>query len=223
MLIPNLIHQIWFGPRRPQELFARVRRYHPRFRYMLWTENKLPFRLYNQKLFDRARYPAERSDLLRYELLYRFGGVYLDADSFVLRSFQPLLTEQPFVSYESEVYQPGLMQNGIMGFPPQHPILWEMIQRIGDLGALRHDISCWQTTGPGLLTQVIEETANAERPHCYPAAVFLPIHHRQLPFCEPRDAVQKANALRSYTLHLWGSVLGYDSSLFRQYLQLAQE
>jgi hypothetical protein len=41
----------------------------------LWTDDTLP-ELERRAAFDRGRNHAERSDVLRYELLLRFGGIY---------------------------------------------------------------------------------------------------------------------------------------------------
>ena len=38
-------------------------------------------------LMDQATNPAMRSDVLRLEILHRYGGIYADIDSVALRSF----------------------------------------------------------------------------------------------------------------------------------------
>ena len=38
-------------------------------------------------LLDQATNPAMRSDVLRLEILHRYGGIYADIDSVALRSF----------------------------------------------------------------------------------------------------------------------------------------
>lgn len=50
-----------------------------------------------------AGYPAGKSNVLRYLLLYRDGGVYLDFDTLTLKSFAPLLGHTAFVG-EEEVF-----------------------------------------------------------------------------------------------------------------------
>lgn len=46
-------------------------------------------------------YPAGRSNVLRYLLLLRDGGIYLDCDTLTLKSFQPLLATQGFIGEET--------------------------------------------------------------------------------------------------------------------------
>ena len=41
----------------------------------------------SEDLMDQATNPAMRSDVLRLEILHRYGGIYADIDSEALRSF----------------------------------------------------------------------------------------------------------------------------------------
>ncbi len=45
-------------------------------------------------------YPAGKSNLYRYLILLRYGGIYLDFDTLTLKSFEPLLKERAFVGEE---------------------------------------------------------------------------------------------------------------------------
>ncbi len=51
-----------------------------------------------------AAYPAGRSNILRYLILYREGGIYLDFDTLTLKSFTPLLKHHAFIG-EEEVFR----------------------------------------------------------------------------------------------------------------------
>jgi hypothetical protein len=55
-----------------------------------------------RRLWDRipARAASARSNLLRYALLYRRGGIYLDTDTLLLRSMRTLLDGPPFIGAE---------------------------------------------------------------------------------------------------------------------------
>src|SRR6266516_4079263 len=92
--IPRLFHWIWFGP---QPLPEQHRRWidgwlalHPGWEHRLWTDANRPTFL-NEPQFLAADNFAEMADIARYELLYRFGGVYVDTDTECLRSIEPLL------------------------------------------------------------------------------------------------------------------------------------
>ncbi|KAI5171481.1 hypothetical protein NEFER03_0966 [Nematocida sp. LUAm3] len=91
--VPKIIHQIWFGNRERLNRLASVpkwREYCKTFgwKYMLWTEEsekvyekfckKRNIALINHLRQERVFCAA--SDVLRYELLNKYGGVYLDCD-----------------------------------------------------------------------------------------------------------------------------------------------
>lgn len=95
--IPPIIHQIWIGkelkPNDPRvTLFKQVKDTAERngFQYKLWTNadfksETLPLTFeYSQKALAKGQEQgvsrlAQVADLCRYELLHRFGGVYLDS------------------------------------------------------------------------------------------------------------------------------------------------
>jgi mannosyltransferase OCH1-like enzyme len=64
--------------------------HNPDYEFMFWTDNNLPC-LQNQELFDKSHHVAMMSDVLRYELIYQFGGIYSDTDVECLKSFNDLL------------------------------------------------------------------------------------------------------------------------------------
>ena len=82
MLIPRIFHQIWLGPDPLPERCARYQQtwldHHPDWKLRFWTEENLPTPLRRPEAAERLRAPAERSDILRLELLWHFGGVYVD-------------------------------------------------------------------------------------------------------------------------------------------------
>jgi mannosyltransferase OCH1-like enzyme len=79
-VIPRIIHQIWLGPLTPpSKALDSWKKKHPNWEYRLWTEDNLP-NLKNQHAFDVSDNYPQKADILRYELLEQFGGVYVDAD-----------------------------------------------------------------------------------------------------------------------------------------------
>lgn len=87
-MIPKIIHQIWVGdkkiPKHIKEWMNEVRDKHPDFKYYLWTDENLPnmpdklFNIYKD-IPDPTKTSA-KSDFLRMYVVYKFGGMYLDAD-----------------------------------------------------------------------------------------------------------------------------------------------
>jgi hypothetical protein len=80
--IPRIFHFVWFGKITPavHENVTRWERLHPGWRAELWHDDgvsNIPESLTNQAAFDRAQDFSEKSDVLRYEVLLKHGGVYV--------------------------------------------------------------------------------------------------------------------------------------------------
>lgn len=131
MPIPHVFHQIWVGSDpfpKEYERYQRTWRKHNRgWEIRLWTEDDLPPDLRRREAYDRLRQPAERSDILRLELLHRFGGVYLDTDFECRRPLEPLLAGVDFFVAN---LKPGRVNNAIIGSVPGHPLLERAIAEV---------------------------------------------------------------------------------------------
>jgi len=134
VVIPKFLHQVWVGPPVPEqfaEWAAEWKRMHPSWVYLLWLDADLAsFTMTNQRLYDDAEQIAGpsanqfRADLARYEILYRYGGVYVDLDCEPLRPLDPLLDAEAFVGWETDLVWAN---NAVMGAEPFHPWLADLI------------------------------------------------------------------------------------------------
>lgn len=135
MTIPKTIHQIWIGPAMPEHIGRMTeswRQLHPDWDYKLWTEAEIAdLQMRNQTLYDRAeRYALPgrteqfRSDILRYEILATYGGVYVDADFQCLKPIDALLEGvSAFTAWELQ----NLWINvAIFGTVAGHPFVSEL-------------------------------------------------------------------------------------------------
>jgi mannosyltransferase OCH1-like enzyme len=129
--IPHVFHQIWLGPdplpRDHAEYQRSWLRRHPDWELRLWTEDDLPGDLERKEVYELLRRPAERSDMLRLELLYRHGGVYVDTDFECRRSIEPLLDGVGFFCAHID---PGRVNNALIGAVPGHPLLERGIREL---------------------------------------------------------------------------------------------
>lgn len=97
MAIPRVFHQIWINTKSPElpPAYARYRdtwlKHHPDWEYRLWNLDNLPFQSRHCALYAGCNSYAQMADILRYELLYELGGVYIDTDFECLRSIDPIL------------------------------------------------------------------------------------------------------------------------------------
>ena len=161
--IPKIIHFIWVGSKLPEK-YAKIiegwKHHNPDFEIWLWDDEKvetfLP-QMYNKDLYLRAPSFGNKSDILRYEILKRYGGVYVDTDFVCLASFAH--AHRKYCFYAGILYErPVQLGNGIIASVPNHPIIDICIQQ------MRLDnpwgIQCPQTlvlyqTGPWALTKSV--------------------------------------------------------------------
>jgi mannosyltransferase OCH1-like enzyme len=122
------------------------RRHHPGWEVRLWTDADVPV----PAVAARARNIAERADLVRYEVLRRHGGVYVDTDVECLKPIDDLLDGvRAFAAYEV----PGRLCNAVMGGVPGHPALARLLE-LAELTAGRGHYP--EATATLFLTRVFE-------------------------------------------------------------------
>jgi mannosyltransferase OCH1-like enzyme len=148
--IPKIIHQIWLGSPVPDVYKTLMQTWvdmHPGWEYRLWTdENVGNISLFNKKFYDEAQNYGMKSDILRWEILYQYGGLYVDVDYQCLQPFDALHYLYDFYTgiqpLDTLMVQLGA---ALVGTCPQHPILKHCIETIGDHWKLK---GAPQKTGP---------------------------------------------------------------------------
>lgn len=184
-IIPKILHQIWIGPyefpkeaREWQQTWLDL---HPDWEYKLWTNEDLEhLNLQNKKCFDQASNWGEKADILRLEILYRYGGLYVDVDFACLKPFDWLHHTCDFYTGMHAV--PLLFNNklrianGLIGAKPNHPILKYAVDHIPNF---RNKKRVAQRTGPDFFTSILK--ASLKKSHdngnidiIFPANFFYP-------------------------------------------------
>jgi len=99
---------------------------------------------------------ASRLNILRYELLAREGGVFVDPDRLPIRTIDELVDGvRAFCSTTQQHGRPHLLSPAVMGAAPCHPALWHCVRDLAHSILVYRGI--WDQTGPGYLTRVINE------------------------------------------------------------------
>jgi mannosyltransferase OCH1-like enzyme len=201
--IPKIIHQIWLGSPFPYEYKKYQeswRKHHPDWEYKLWTDAEVSnLTLTNQDLYDASLNYGEKSDILRYELLYRYGGLYVDVD---FECLQPLdLLHHCYDFYIGiQPLDTGYSQLGIglIGSVPGHYVLKQCINNIRNNDTMQ----IISRTGPVHCTKVFYHCAgmNGAKDVALPASYFYPCDYAQkgLP---PSEWQQP----ESFAVHHWAA------------------
>jgi mannosyltransferase OCH1-like enzyme len=204
--IPKIIHQIWIGKEVPKELINFQKSWqimHPTWEYRLWTQHDIPsMQLRNRMYIEQAQNPAEKADLLRYEILYQYGGFYVDMD---FQSLQPLDTLNYMYDFVIGL-QPldcGLVQLGIglIGSIPGHPLLDKCLNMIeANFNTIDKTAGVTVKTGPVYATKIFVQYADTDnlRNIALPAHYFYPLMCRQAT-CDPHTCLLNG----SFGIHHW--------------------
>lgn len=202
MRVPRLLHRIWLGspiPTWAEEFWSGWRRLHPDWTLHTWCETNLP-PLRNQTLYDDAEHLTAgnvwqlRSDIVRYELLWLYGGVYVDCDMEPLRSIAPILEGiDAFAAWER---QDVWVNNAILGAAPRHAFVGGLVDGVGASVRANRDRRPNHATGPRYVTALYRQRPSDL--HVFPEALFYPYSWSQL---ERRGE----SFPEAYTIHHWNN------------------
>ena len=202
-MIPKIIHQIWIGPKKcPDRLIQTWRDKHPEsegWKHILWTNNDIDeFEMLNRRQFDSIEEWAGKADIWRYEILYRYGGIFCDADSICINQLDDhFLTHDSFAGFENEECRGQLVANGYIGATKGNRLMRILIDEIKKKPSVTQRETgkmAWQTVGPLFFTeQIIQKQYPIS---IYPSFVFIPEHYSGI--------VYKGTG-KSYSRQLWGS------------------
>ncbi|MBL9081547.1 MAG: hypothetical protein JNK76_07060 [Planctomycetales bacterium] len=190
MPIPKILHQTWKDrdvPRVFEDYVASWKTNHPDWEYRLWTDDD------NRRLiaddypwflatYDRYPKPIQRADAVRYFMLHKYGGLYVDLDFLSFSSITPLLSGRECVlgveppEHCRQFKVPQLVCNALMASVPKHPF-FETVMR--ELPNFVDHVECDQpelsSTGPLMLTRVYEDFAAKDTMDVLPSRHFYPL------------------------------------------------
>lgn len=178
-MIPKIIHYSWFGDSPKPELVERCiaswHRFMPNWIYMEWNEHN--FDIAAAPLYVRQAYEAHQyafvSDYVRLWALEQYGGVYMDVDFEVYKSFEPLLDcpEGAFVGREGSKYQPPML--GVMASEAHGEWVKTMKSYYDSRVFIKEDGSYDKTTNVSFFAA--QGIHKPEWVHIYPADYFCPV------------------------------------------------
>lgn len=120
MAIPKVIHYCWLSgepyPELVQKCMKSWRNHLPDYNFVLWDRKKIQECLcpwVESALAERKW--AFAADYVRLFALYNYGGIYLDCDVEVLKSFDDILAQDSFLGRESHK---NVIEAAVMGAEP---------------------------------------------------------------------------------------------------------
>lgn len=206
-MIEKKLHFVWIGDesKRPDNCINTWREKNPDYEVKVWGNEHL--RSYNWHLdgWMRAMGPRELcgvADLMRFEILWREGGITLDADSICVRPLEDWLLEtNEFAAWENEhMLDGGLLGMSALGAVKGSPFFEKIVKDFLDQEIVIDDMA-WIVTGPLKITKAWRESRYPLT--IYPSHYFYAWHHSGHVWDRPGI---------KFARQLWGSTHHTDTS-----------
>ncbi|SFL15951.1 Capsular polysaccharide synthesis protein [Paenibacillus sp. 1_12] len=157
-IIPKTIHYCWFGGNEKPDIVKRCMdswaRYLSEYEFVEWNENNFDI---NCNMYVREAYEAKKfafvSDYARAHALYHFGGIYLDTDVEVFKSFNDLLHHETFWGFEQENY----IATSTIGAAKGSQLLKQFVDSYEGIGFKKEDGSYNDLTNVAMITVILQK------------------------------------------------------------------
>lgn len=156
--IPKILHIIWIGDKLPplsiRSWTVDFVKTYPDWIVKTWNDSDIKqLGLINQRSYDMMKEWCGKADVARYEILYRYGGMYMDADTVWLGNpIHPDLISGLFNVFRE---RPDCIANTWFSCVPNHPFLKQIINAIPE--RVDKGEPAWISTGPKLLHKIHSE------------------------------------------------------------------
>ena len=152
-IVPNIIHFIWIGSVVPEKYVKNMQTYcekNPVYIIYFWHDydvcesdmgelwgrknfvlkslkkNNYDVNIRNKYIFENETNMGCKADIIRYEIVYQYGGIYADIDSVCITGFDGYF-KMPLLSY-TDRQRWNNVQNAFFAFPKKYIFLDYLIQ-----------------------------------------------------------------------------------------------
>lgn len=170
-MIDKVIHYCWFGenpiPEDLQRYMHSWKKFCPDYQIIRWDESNYDV---NKNKYMSDAYKEKKwsfvSDYARIDIIYQFGGIYLDTDVELIKSLDDLLKYDMFCGFESRddlmdkygiAYEESVNLGLGYGAKKGHPILKSILDYYENLSFYNSDGSLNLTACPVYQTEVLKQ------------------------------------------------------------------
>ena len=136
--IPLIIFQTYHDKSKvPQMVYDNIRKYAPEYKHYIYDDNEsINFLSYYFKpavlnTFNNLKLGAHKADLLRYCLIYIFGGVYLDIKIELIKPLSEIIINNNYIYSVLSNAKDHIFQ-AVIGSKPNNPFFLNLINYIVD-------------------------------------------------------------------------------------------
>ncbi|MCM3412424.1 glycosyltransferase family 32 protein [Metabacillus litoralis] len=155
--IPKTIHYCWFGGKEKPEIVKRCiaswQKYLSDYEIVEWNETNFDISInsYVKEAYASGKF-AFVSDYVRVHALYHYGGIYLDTDVEVYKSFNDLLHHPSFWGFEQENY----VATSTIGAQKGNILIEQFLDSYKDKKFLNEDGTVNSLTNVAFITRLLE-------------------------------------------------------------------
>lgn len=156
--IPKIIHYCWFGknekPKKIQKCLLSWQKYLGDYEFIEWNEENfnVDCNSYVSEAYKSKKF-AYVSDYARIKALYEYGGIYMDTDVEVFKSFNDLLINKCILGFEQEEY----IATSFIACEPNHKLMKEFIDKYENISFCKENKELDLTTNVQKLTEIMEQ------------------------------------------------------------------
>jgi len=105
MAIPKVIHYCWFGgadiPENMHRCIDSWKKFCPDYKIVRWDESNYDYKKYKytEDAYEQKKW-AFVSDVARLDVIFQYGGIYLDTDVELIKPLDELLNQGAFMGFE---------------------------------------------------------------------------------------------------------------------------
>lgn len=198
-MIPKIIHYCWFGPnpfpKLVKECMETWNKHLPDYEFRLWNEKNSPMHVpFVQQAYSAKKY-AFVSDYMRFWALHNHGGIYLDTDVYVNKSFNKLLDTDFLIGWEN--LEKTMLGFCVFGSLANHPLLASALNVYKNVSFKVESFE--NLIIPRLLTPIFLHNNSFKQKSVLDYDFFYPL---------PFDHKNKRNFMsyttpNTYAIHLW--------------------
>lgn len=222
-MIPKIIHYCWLSddhvPETLQGYMKSWKEKLPDYEFILWNFNRFDksSSIWVSQAFDNKKY-AFAADYIRLYAVYNYGGIYMDMDIEVLKSFDDLLNSQIMIGFERDNFP--WIEAGCFGAEKGNLFIKDCLSYYKDRNFIKEDGSYDTLPLPQIMSKFLDKNKDV-KPYewtyftnkSYETGITnynnegYAIHHFAGSWLT--DAQQKYEKIRKYFYSKFGKTVGF--------------
>ena len=173
---------------------------HPNWIVRFWTDDDINNNFINLEYIQKAKKWAQKADIIRYEIIYKYGGLYIDTDFECFKNIEELIKNSTFFTCNGDHDCPFkyVIANSIFGASKKNIISKYLMDNIKNTTINVKPVN--EETGPFYFGKILNNEFKKLFLEISPR-LFFPHTYR-----EYHDNVDISNYMKeAYAIHHWGN------------------